>query len=545
MKKFLFFFLLLMGTMVSQAYDFSAVAPTGQTLYYNINGTTVTVTYPGSSSASPYSGYTAPTGNLSIPETVTYNGTTYSVTSIGNRTFKGCSGLMSVTIPNSVTSIGNSAFYGCSGLTGVTIPNSVTSIGNQAFAYCSGLTEITSLAPTAPSLGVFTFYNVNTQIPVNIPCGSMASYMSGWSDFSNFNEVLRFTFSATSNDPAMGSVSVLTQPTCTSQAVISAVPATGYHFDHWSTGSTQALDTIAVAGDTVITAYFAKNQYTITLLSNDASLGSVDGAGVYDYLDTITLTATPTEHHHLVRWSDGNRDNPRQYVVTGDATLTAIFVIDTYSVAVVSNDPTRGMVSCSGSEFGYQSPCTVTATAYTGFVFAGWSNGVTANPYTFAVQSDVELTALFISEDEQMFTITVVSDNPTMGSVSGGGMAMRGGEVAIHATANEGYHFVRWNDNNTNADRTVMVTANATYTAYFAADNTEGINKVENNYTILGQHGAIILGGAEGQMLSVYDIQGRLIVREKAADGKRYRMPYGGVYMVQVGNDPARKVVVK
>ncbi len=65
-----------------------------------------------------------------------------SVTSIGIEAFDYCSGLTDVTIPNSVTSIGNYAFSGCSGLTEVTIPNSVTSIGYGAFSYCSGLTEI-------------------------------------------------------------------------------------------------------------------------------------------------------------------------------------------------------------------------------------------------------------------------------------------------------------------------------------------------------------------------------------------------------------------
>ena len=88
------------------------------------------------------SGDTKYTGNVTIPESFTYNGVTYSVTSIGNGAFYYCSGLTSVTIPNSVTSIGNGAFYYCSGLTSVTIGKSVTSIGENAFSDCYGLTSV-------------------------------------------------------------------------------------------------------------------------------------------------------------------------------------------------------------------------------------------------------------------------------------------------------------------------------------------------------------------------------------------------------------------
>ena len=76
------------------------------------------------------------TGNVVIPEKVTYENVEYSVTSIGESSFANCSGLTSITIPNSVTIIGESAFWYCSGLTSITIPNSVTSIGNNAFNNC-------------------------------------------------------------------------------------------------------------------------------------------------------------------------------------------------------------------------------------------------------------------------------------------------------------------------------------------------------------------------------------------------------------------------
>ncbi len=78
-----------------------------------------------------------------IPGTITYQGTTYDVTSIGDLAFFECSSLTSVTIPISVTSIGLATFGGCSSLTSVTIPNSVTSIEELAFANCSSLTSIT------------------------------------------------------------------------------------------------------------------------------------------------------------------------------------------------------------------------------------------------------------------------------------------------------------------------------------------------------------------------------------------------------------------
>ncbi len=130
MKKIALILLLAASVLTSWAYDFSAVAPSGQTLYYNISGSTASVTYPGSSS---WLGYTTPAGDLTIPSSVTYNGIAYSVTSIGDYAFRGCDGLISVTIPNSVTSIGNYAFYECRSLTSASIPNSVTSIGYYAF----------------------------------------------------------------------------------------------------------------------------------------------------------------------------------------------------------------------------------------------------------------------------------------------------------------------------------------------------------------------------------------------------------------------------
>ncbi|MCI7699960.1 MAG: leucine-rich repeat protein [Bacteroidales bacterium] len=122
-------------------------------------------------------------GDLIIPSTISYNGTTYSVTSIGECAFVWCSGLTSVTIPNSVTSIGESAFSWCSSLTSVTIPNSVTSIADYAFAWCSSLTSIVSNAVVPPALGNEVFPYPNS-CNVTVPCGSLEAYTSSqWNNY--------------------------------------------------------------------------------------------------------------------------------------------------------------------------------------------------------------------------------------------------------------------------------------------------------------------------------------------------------------------------
>lgn len=83
------------------------------------------------------------TGDITIPEKVTYNEVEYRVTSIGNKAFEFCFNLISVFIPNSVTTIGSAAFNYCNSLTTVTIPKSVTTIGSGAFYQCSNLTSVT------------------------------------------------------------------------------------------------------------------------------------------------------------------------------------------------------------------------------------------------------------------------------------------------------------------------------------------------------------------------------------------------------------------
>ena len=89
-------------------------------------------------------------------------------TRIGSYAFSGCTGLTSITIPNSVTSIGESAFSGCTGLTSVSIGNSVTSIGESAFSGCTGLTSVT-IPKSVTSIGASAFYHCSGLTSITIP----------------------------------------------------------------------------------------------------------------------------------------------------------------------------------------------------------------------------------------------------------------------------------------------------------------------------------------------------------------------------------------
>ena len=147
MKQLLLSILMMLLPLLANA---DAVEING--IYYNLstNTNTAEVTH------HPYDlGYYS--GDIVIPETVNYEGISYSVTSIGWEAFFRCSGLTSITIPNSVTSIGYYAFSGCIGLTSITIPNSITTIGKHAFYDCSSLTDV-SLSEGLISIGEEAFH---------------------------------------------------------------------------------------------------------------------------------------------------------------------------------------------------------------------------------------------------------------------------------------------------------------------------------------------------------------------------------------------------
>ena len=418
------------------------------------------------------------TDSVVIPSTVTYNGVTYSVTSIGMGAFINCTSLTSVTIPNSITHIGWAAFWGtgiyntesnweegvlyidnclietkndissryvvkeetrliadlafnwCSSLTSVTIPNNVTNIGGGIFGYCKNLQSvvlpenITSLSPgqtdvelygffegcsslssitlnstTPPSIIPHQYYDgyafegVDNSIPIYVPCGCVDSYKrSDWSYFSNIQEPpAEYSINLTINDNNMGIAQVDKNSVCGNQ--ISATANYGYHFVQWSDGSTDNPRSLELTQDTVITAEFAPNSYTVSTLSSDAERGTTSGDVTTTYLDYIIISATANYGYHFSCWDDYNYDNPRQVQVTEDKTYTAYFDKNTYSVTK-NYDSNQGYVD-GYSSGEYLDNITLTAEANYGYHFVQWSDGNTDNPRHFILTQDTTFSAEF------------------------------------------------------------------------------------------------------------------------------------------------------
>ena len=355
----------------------------------------------------------------------------------------------------------------------------------------------------------------------------------------------------------------------------------GYHLDHWTlivnnseyqeTDDTIVVYSMVVSTEDIhyLTAYFVadstpfdtNNYYYVNVLSADTLMGIVGEGDSVAEGSRFTAYAIANDGYRFVNWTDQSGDtisteNPYIFTVIQDVTLIANFevdstpVIDTvYYTITVNYDATMGTVTGEG-RYVAGTIVTLVATANDGYRFRGWVNGTdtvtSTREYTFTLNSDVILTAAFEALPVSYMVIGESNDT-TMGTVLGSGEYAEGSVATLTAQAKSGYHFVHWSNGETTPSITFIVTEDVTVIAYFEVDDTpQGIDESEiDNVTIYSAESRIIVSGAEGKTVNVFDINGRTVsTMSVAAETVEFRMAATGVYLVKVGNAPAKRVLV-
>lgn len=493
MKKLLFFFALVCAVSLSWAFDFSAVAPSGQTLYYTISVQNATVTYPNANAdlddvdPEVWTGFAKPTGALVIPSSVTHNGQTYAVTAIGLNAFWGCEGITSVTIHDSLTTIDEAAFAFCSSLTTATIGEGLTQLGRGAFFDCRSLTrvEFNAVNCTTNNANIFEYYDSinfffsnNTSL-TEVVFGNNVQRIPG-KFLSYCDGISSLTIPA-----SVTSLGVNVIAGCNNLADIFALPTTAPQLDNRAFNNANANITIHVPC---------------------GSLAS--------YMNTWSYFSNFEE---------------------GD---------ESFQLSLLSDNDVMGEVEILSMPDCSSPVAVVSAVAHDGFRFTHWSNGATDNPYTFTLTCDTTLTAFFEADVPVQYTVTATANDASMGSVSGGGTFDEGTEVTLTATPNEGYRFVRWSTGDTTATLTFVVTEDVSLVAVFE-EIPVGIDEIEaSSIMVHSSHMNIYVKGGDGQMLTIFDVDGRIIISEKQESDKPHHMSAAGVYLVKVGNSHVKKVVV-
>ena len=470
------------------AYDFSATSPSGHTLYYEIiSGTTnVGVVRPGTDSI--YNNYVS--GSVVIPDTVAYNGTTYNVTELrpildssSNSyygsfetcgSFESCSGLTSVTIPNSIAVIGDWAFGGCSSLTSITIPDSVTYIGMGAFYDCTGLTSI-NIPNNVDAIHDCTFHNCTGLTSVTIPNSVTSIGDRIWNYyFGAFDGCTGLTSITIPN--SVTSIGYYAFSGLTSITIPNSVTSIGESAFSACSGLTSV--TIPNSVDTIHngTFYNCTSLTSVTIGNSVRKILYEAFAGCNNLYEVISLSVNPPLL--LPNGFSGTVAIPILKVPCGSADAysssrwSLYFVdieeiCDSITITATSANDSMGTV-LGGGDYEFGAYATITAIPNESYSFVSWNDGNTDNPRTITVTEDATYIAIFEEGEEVIrYTITVLSANGSMGTVSGGGEYEVGTEITITAIPNEGYHFVTWNDGNTDNPRTITVTEDETYIASF------------------------------------------------------------------------------
>ena len=500
-----------------------------------------------------------------------------SVTAIMDGAFYGCTALVSITIPNSVTNIGSSAFFGCSGLTSLTIPYSVAYIGNAAFSVCNGLTSITVDAANpdfdsrdncnaiiSTTTNSLVLGCQNTVIPNTVTSIGISAFASctGLTSLTIPNSVTSIQFEAFYGCTGLTSITIPSSVTSI---------ANGAFFNcNGLTSITSESSVPPQVGSTTFSLVNINIPVYIPCGSQSAYSSSWSRFNnlVEDFLFTLETHCDTAMGHVLVfnqpscdnpqvgvvavpnpgcqfeHWSNGATHNPYTFNLTQSMILTAQFSTVTpdtmyvHDTTIVNNYIHDTIIV---NNFIHDTTI-VNNFIHDTTIVTQWQYDTT---YIMLFDTIIRMDTITIEDQTLYYDISVVSGNVNQGLVSGNGHFPEGSEVEIAAIPIEGYAFSQWSDGNTQNPRTVTLTANVTYEALFNP-NAQSIVAIEGSGIEISTHKQYItVRGAEGQPIRVFDTLGRqLAIQHNSAESQTFHAPATGAYMIQVGNLPAKKVVI-
>ena len=444
-----------------------------------------------------------------IPSTVSYGGTTYSVTSIGyyafyncssltsvnipnsvtsieDGAFADCSSLTSVNIPNSVTSIGEGAFCDCSSLTSVNIPNSVTSIGEGAFGACSSLTSIT-IPNSVTSIGNYAFDNCSSLTSVTIP-NSVTEIGEG--SFQNCSSLTSITIP--NSVTSIGRNAFRNCSSLTSVTIPNSVTSIGYG----AFGVCSSLTSITIPNSvTSIGNYAFDNCSSLTSVTIPNSVTEI-GDWAFRACSSLTSIVIPNSVTEIGDWAFQNCSSltsvtiPNSITSIGDRTFSGCSSLT--SVDIPNSVTSIGVCafwSCDDLT-SVTIPNSVTSIGDEAFADCSSLSSFTClavNPPTLdydvfyntpnekslivpcgALDNYInsewnDYFADRITEEEGYNAVANVN-NSAFGSVT---VENNCSSATLTATANACYEFVSWNDGNTDNPREFTLTKDTVFTALF------------------------------------------------------------------------------
>ena len=477
----------------------------------------------------------------------------HSVTSIGGEAFLNCP-LISVTIPNSVTSIGGEAFNLCSQVivectTPFTIGSRTFNTSASIFVPCSafdtylqaqvwgflnlkGLSHIVNLSATKGGKATITATDCDANTATIEAVADNLYQFSQWSDGNTDNPRTLTLTQDTTLQAIFGptpSYSVTLRGNSIlgyfqyindkgdidnvwfndgSEIIKITVPEglSVYFYENnmecgtwlgWSDGVTDNERTITITSDTVITSLFDVTTYQVSITAgengslskeyNDVTLTDCDGQG-----ETINICAYPYEGYIFAGWSDGNNERCRNFTITQDTTITALFKEIKYYSVTLRGSRIGGRYQyiedwgdISDSWFGGDSEINITVREGLSVYFyednmscgtwLGWSDGVTENGRTITITSDTVITSLFDVPTYQVNISAAEHGSLTQYGEPIGNIETTmtdcdsdGEWIDICAVPDEGYYFTGWSDGYAYACRGIKVVSDTTLVAHFA-----------------------------------------------------------------------------